>query len=271
MGVEAGRRQHPRGLEALGQGDDDLVDQGAVGVAGGAGGHGHVHVGAPARAVAALVHETGARVERVLVGRDVGDPGVAPEHGLGAVAVVDVPVHDQDPLAPTGENGRGHGDVVQEAEAHGLAGQGVVARRAHGEEGGLPLAPVEALDGVGPRPRGLHGDLPRRRSRPGIGVDGAPSPGAEGGQGVEVLAGVHQLQLGPGGGPGREGEHGFVDAGRCDPPQHCGQPRRALRVTRAGLVVEEAAVAAQQHRHGASRYSYGPPPVARRAAPPPLR
>ena len=57
-------------------------------------------------------------------------PLVAREDVLGAIAMVDVEVDDRDPAQPPSEGpGDPDRDVVEEAEAHGPVGGGVVARR----------------------------------------------------------------------------------------------------------------------------------------------
>jgi hypothetical protein len=75
--------------------------------------------------------------------------GIGLEDRLGPVAVVHVPVDDEDPLRPVrvARAARRHGHVVEQAEAHRLVGGGVVAGRAHGGEG---VARLAAQD----RPRG---------------------------------------------------------------------------------------------------------------------
>ena len=63
------------------------------------GGSGTLSVRPGAAGTADLVRTPRPGVQRVLVRRDVEDVGVVPEDRLGAVAVMHVPVHDQDPLA----------------------------------------------------------------------------------------------------------------------------------------------------------------------------
>ena len=48
--------------------------------------------------LAPLTDRAGARIERHLMGRSVGDGRIVPEDVLGAVAVMDVEIHDRDPL-----------------------------------------------------------------------------------------------------------------------------------------------------------------------------
>jgi hypothetical protein len=97
------------------------------------------------------------------------------EDVVGAVAVVDVPVDDHHALQPVGVQRMlsGHGDAVDQAEAHRAGGAGVVARwavqrgpgarrAAHQrvDQGGRPARSV-AGGGVGAgRDRGVHVDHP---------------------------------------------------------------------------------------------------------------
>ena len=72
---------------------------------------------------------------------DAGEEDVvaAAEDLGGAIAVVDVPVEDEDPLGPELGNRqrRGDGDVVEEAEAHRPRGLGVMAGWPAGTEADL--------------------------------------------------------------------------------------------------------------------------------------
>ena len=82
-------------------------------------------------------------------------------------------------------------------------GSGVVAGRAHGQEGGVGLAPVEALDGVEAGAGGQEGGRPRLGDGARVGVEVAAAGGAEALEGVEVGRRVETLELGPRGRPGR--------------------------------------------------------------------
>jgi hypothetical protein len=52
---------------------------------------------------------------------------------------------DQDPLSVRDQRGRRYGDVVEEAEAHGPVPQGVVARRAGGDECDISRSRLERI------------------------------------------------------------------------------------------------------------------------------
>ena len=97
-------------------------------------------------------------VVRVLVGRKIQDPGVFVERVLGPVAVVQVPVHDEDPLHPV-DLDRMHGpdgDVVEDAEPRRAACLGMVARRPHEGKG---VAQVALDDAVHTVEEAAHGQL----------------------------------------------------------------------------------------------------------------
>ena len=113
------------------------------------------------------------------MGRDVEHVGVVPEDVLGAVPVVHVPVDDEDPLAEGRARRRGDGHVVDEAEAHGPVGGGVMAGRPDGDEGDALAALLECLQGGQPGPGSAPCRRPRVRPRVGVGVDVAASLRAE--------------------------------------------------------------------------------------------
>ncbi len=127
---------HRQDREVRGEGRQDRHDHprqhvGVVVVAG-AGLDGHVDGASPAGAEADLGHRAGARVARVLVGRDVEDGLVVLEDLLGAVAVVDVDVdHGDARRALRAGVGGGHRDVVEQAEPHRPLALGVMPRRPH--------------------------------------------------------------------------------------------------------------------------------------------
>ncbi len=85
--------------------------------------------------------------------------------------MVGVVVDDEHLLAGGGQDGGGHGDVVEQAEAHGRGRPGVVAGRPHGAEGGGRLAGPQAVDGLEPGTGGQPGGVPRGRHGRGVGVE----------------------------------------------------------------------------------------------------
>ena len=123
--------------------------------------------------VAALALGAGARKQRHLVRRAVHHGRVRPEDVLGAVAVMHVEIDDgraRDAVFALGV-ARGDGDVVEEAEAHRLADLGVVAGRAHRDEG---VAMLARHHGFGRRDRAAdaaHHRFPRARRHRGVAID----------------------------------------------------------------------------------------------------
>ena len=126
------------------------------------GGTGQVDRVALPRPAAEVGRRAGPGIQRALVDARVEDLRGAVEDRLGAVAVVDVPVEDQDPLgAALGDRvGRRDGDVVEQAEAHRPVALGVVARRPQAAEGEAALR-QQALGRRGPLRRPRAGPPPR--------------------------------------------------------------------------------------------------------------
>ncbi len=118
---------------------------------------------------------------------------------LGAVAVVDVPVHDQDPPEAQGDFGvkRPQGHIVEKAESHGPAPLGVVARRAGQGKGGVHFAGNHPVDGR----EQAAGRQQRRRVGPGrhngVRRQGRLLPVRRGRDAVQVLGGVDRQDLLP--------------------------------------------------------------------------
>ena len=221
------------------------VDQGVVT---GALGERDVEGAAFAFAEAALAGGPGAGVEGPAVAAGDVDVGAAFEHRLGAVAVVDVLVEDQDPLAAELADGvvGGQGDVVEQAEAHGPVGLGVVAGRPDQGQGLGRLAADHGLGGAGR----------------GAGREAGAGPGALVGGGVAVeLAAVlvgrvlEPVQVGRPVQPHQlariRQRRLLVDEprqpGRVQRRVHRPQPLRPLRVPGAGVVQQEAVIAEDEH------------------------
>ncbi len=147
----------------------------------------HVDGEAAAGAAADLRERPRARVERRLVRREVEDRRVLPEGVLRAVAVVEVPVDDEDPLGGPGglERARRDGDVVEETEAHGAVGLGVVAGRTDERESvrravppAMPAArSIEAPRGQARRARGVAARVGVRIELEVLGLGGSGDAG----------------------------------------------------------------------------------------------
>ncbi len=131
IGVEAGAEEEELWFEFVEAWDDFFGEGGAVGfvVAVGVEGDVESETGAAADADFGFVAGAGVGAAGVLVEGDVEDIGAILEGVLGAVAVVSVEIDDGDAgeFMLSDEVFGGDGDVVEEAEAHGMVAFGVVA------------------------------------------------------------------------------------------------------------------------------------------------
>ena len=86
---------------------------------------------------------------RAYISRRASAPGVGLQDALDAVAVVDVPVEDQD-AAQTRRHRRQRADghVVEQAEPHGALALRVVPRRPHDRKRAPHVARHHPLDGL---------------------------------------------------------------------------------------------------------------------------
>ena len=132
MRVEAGGNDDQVGPEIVERRQDARVERLAEQVAAGAGRQRRVDDVAGA----GLVLGAGAGIERHLVGRAVEHRRVVPEDVLGAVAVMDVPVDDGDPLGAVLLLRMAGGDrgIVEQAKTHRGRALGVVAGRPRRDE-----------------------------------------------------------------------------------------------------------------------------------------
>ena len=249
MGVVAGGDEQPRRPEPFGQGDDHVVDGGEVGLPRRMGRKWEVHSEAGPGAGARLIGRPGSRVERPLVERDERDPIVAIEDLLGAVAMVRIPVDDQDSFTPGGEHGRGDGDIVHQAEPHRVGRGGVMTGRADDAECGVCIPCIEALDRRRAGACGEHSRRPRLAHDTGVGVKRSSPCDAEAFDRVERRCLVDPGQL-LAGRRSRGGAHQDVGhPGGFDPVQHRAEAGRPLGMTRPGAVLEVGGMGEQEDRH----------------------
>ena len=196
MGVVPGRGQHPGGREPFHHRCHHVVERREDHVPGGPGGRGTLTVRPGASGPPVSLARPVPGIQRPLVGRDVEHAGVVPEDVLCPVAVVHVPVDDEDPLAPRRQRGGGHRDVVEQAEAHGLvtprrgARAAAPPRRRHHRRRGTGRRPPRARlrRPVGPCPTIPTTRWCRGRCAP-------PPPAQKDAQRVEVGNGVDEAQL----------------------------------------------------------------------------
>ena len=172
--------------------------------------------------------------------------GVGVERLLRAVAVVRVVVDDQDVFAALRECGRRDGDVVEQAEPHGAFGAGVVTGRTQGEERGVALAGGERVGGGEPGAGRPYRGRPRAGRHGRVEIDGSATVLSQRLEALDVSRRVHPRDLLDGRVARRERRHQGVGVapdvarGLGDAGVHGLQPRRALGVPAAGIVVGEA-------------------------------
>ena len=133
---------------------------------------------------------------------------------------------------------RGDGHVVEQAEAHGAIGFGVMAGRAHDAESAIELAVEDPVHGIAGRPRGEQGGGVRPRAGLGVGVEAHGAPGGGGHRG-HVCGGVHALQLFARGVPRRHRLQPPFEIGVEQPEADRIQPLRPLRMSGSGIVLAE--------------------------------
>jgi hypothetical protein len=168
------------------------------------------------------------------VERGEEDVAALPEGVLGAVAVVDVPVNDEDPVQTAGHGvGGGDGGVVDEAKPHAVSRRRVVTRWPDEGEGRLGPTVEHGVDGGDRRPGPEQCHLPGVAADEGVGIQGTATGQGQLLQAVEVGEVVDPLQrlqparpeghLGPSVGQARRGQR-RLDGG--DPARRLGVAAR---------------------------------------------
>jgi hypothetical protein len=163
--------------------------------------------------------------------------------------VVHVEVDDGDACpAPRQGLGGGHGDVVEQAEAHGAVRFRVMAGRTHRAEGAIQAALEHALDRVRHRARRLEGGGVGVRSRVRVGVE-LPRPPRRRRHRGHVVGGVHAKEfLARRVARGEELE-ARIQALAPDPLAQRGQALRPLRMARPRVVLEEHGIVVEPDLH----------------------
>src|SRR5262249_6089225 len=133
---------------------------------------GHVDRSAARLAAADFFQRARTGIKGVLMRREIQNAGVVPECVLSSVPVVNVPVDDQDSRGSGRAHGlRGDGDVVEEAETHGLVGFGVMSWRTDEGEPAREIAPPDGESKVDQTPGGEPGGGGGIRTRIGVRVE----------------------------------------------------------------------------------------------------
>ena len=197
MGVIAGRDQDQAGLERACDRGDDVLDQRHELPAAGPRGHRKVDGEPLAFALAGVLGRAGARIPRPLVDAGVENVAGGGEDRLRAVAVVDVPIEDQDALGSAGIDRVPRRDrgVVEEAEAHCPVALGVMAGRTQAAERRGRLGREQELGSRGGTAGCSRSGLERIGCRHRVHVDHAPATRAEGFDRVDVSRVVNASEL----------------------------------------------------------------------------
>ena len=122
------RKSGPQGRDAV----QRRIERGEIGVVAGVGRQGQVQVAAGPVAGAALIgmaSEEGVEFRRIAMQGNGQNVGPAIEDALGAVAGMNVDIQDCRALAAAHGILGGNRDIVQETEAAGRVGKGVMPRR----------------------------------------------------------------------------------------------------------------------------------------------
>src|SRR4051812_16839565 len=189
--------------------------------------------------------------------RGVEQTGVVLEDVLGAVAVMHVEIDHRNAAdaMDLARLLRPDGDIVEQAEAHGLGDLGVVAGRAGGAEGIARFPRHDSIDrstdGAGGAQGGLAGT--GRQDRVVVQFDMA-FPRDRGKHALDVGDGMDSGQLfdlGAGRHPAIEEMEGLTLKRR----QHGLQPLGAFRMSDAGIVLDAGGMAEKGGIHAASSFS----------------
>ena len=175
------------------------------------------------------------------------------EDVLGAVAVVNVEVDDGNPRETVRLQGmRGsNGDVVENAEAHGLIAGGVMARRTAGDKGTGDVAAHHQINRHHRTTSGMVGGLQGMRVHAGVGVEGMPAFGGRGRFDKIDIGGVmHPQQLAAMRARGFVMRQEIEQVGGVQPVVDCTQPRGAFRMPDPHVVQEVAGVGDVGGMHG---------------------
>jgi ribosomal-protein-alanine N-acetyltransferase len=169
MGVVSGADQQPIGVELSQDRFNDPLPCLPVDVACGPSRHGKIERGSRRSFSPHLVQPSFVGIKRVLVNTYVKHIWIRPKRRLGSVAVMNVPINYRDSISIRPEAGRGHCDVVEEAESHRSIDGGVMARWSKCQKcEAQSLVAAHYLDRLGPRSCRAHGRLPTVRTGNGV-------------------------------------------------------------------------------------------------------
>ena len=257
-GIEAGGEDDEVGAEGVHGGDEFLAEGIKDGATAGAGGEGAIEGGGLAGGGAGFGGGAGAWVPGGLMDGEEEDVGVFVEDILGAVAVVDIPIDDEDAIDAPGFAGvpSGDGGVIVDAEAHATGGGGVVSRGADGGEGVADAALDDGIDGGEGGAGGEAGDFGGLGADVGVaGGEGLGVAGGVVGDGIEVGAGVDQVEVVVESETGGEAGEGVEETGLLEGIGEGEVAVGGLGVAGTGVVTAEGVV--EDEAGGIRRNSHG--------------
>ena len=139
---------------------------------------------------APLVGRAGSRIPGILVQRDIADGGIGLDQRLSSVAVVHIPVDDQDPFPSPSLRVTGrHHDVVDQTKPHPAGRQGMMTRRSHRGER-VSLASGGVIDRSQHRTGASQHGSPAVAIEYGVEEENSTAPPAHFFQAIEVGGGV---------------------------------------------------------------------------------
>jgi ribosomal-protein-alanine N-acetyltransferase len=241
VGVVSGADQQPIGVELSKDRFHDPLPCLSVDVACGPGRDGKIDRGSSRCFAPHLLQPPFVGIKRVLVNTHVKHPGIRPKRRLGAVAMMNVPVNNRDSIPICPESGRGHGDVVEQAESHRSIHGGVMARWSKcqkGEAHGLVV--TKHFDRPGPCSGCAQSCLPTVRTGNRVVIEMTSATTAEALDRVDVSRRVDPVK------PGALGTLRFQrldrDSAFLNPGLNGLEPSHPLGVKRTCVVMGKARV-----------------------------
>ena len=161
--------------------------------------------------------------------------------------MVHIPVENQHALVVTGERGRDHRDVVEQAEPLAARSGGVVTGRPHRDECRFGPAVAQGLDRHEPGARREERGVERALRHGCVGIEVTASGSCEPLDRVEVVRVVHRLDLVSRRRPGGLVPEGVAERHVTDPTLDGLNPRRSFGVPASRVVAVASIDGSDEH------------------------